>query len=167
MYAPQPIIVRTLKGVHFTGVIAQNESAQENLVPKGTDPTNGVVSEGLAAGRHTRSRLKSIRITSKENLAWEIWLFGSTLFSTADADTDRFIGFWTFTAADAKQTTLHGGVLDTYFYYYIDGLDVVYQDSDMTGQIHLRLANRSAASKSAGAAGELTVALALEPTEGL
>jgi hypothetical protein len=167
MYAPQPITVRTLKGVHFTGIIAQDESAQENLVPKGTDATNGVVPEGLAAGRHTRSRLKSIRITSKENLAWEVWLFGTNAFATANADTDRFIGFWTFAAADAKRTTLHGGALDTYFYYYIDGLDVVYHDTDMTGAIHIRLANRSVASKSAGAAGELTIALALEPTEGM
>lgn len=146
------IQVRTDKDIHFTGALAQNAQATENIVPAAS----------IAAGLHCRSRLRSIGITSKENLSWEIALYGTDQFnSPTDMDSVIRYGWWTFDAASATRVAATGN-----YYYYVDGLDVAYRDADQTGEIHLALINRSAAGKTAGADGEIVIVLGLDPTQG-
>lgn len=143
-------IVRSDPAVHFTGSLAQNAGASENL------PVLNPF--GYASGP-MRARIKGVIIESAENLDWEVWLFGRSTFRTNNAATESFRGRWSFAAADAARV---GGV--GLYTYYIDGNDIPYDDEDLTAKIHLMLVNRSAAGKSAGAAGAIMVGLAVELT---
>ena len=140
--------VRTDKDVEFTGAIAQNASEEENVVlPVTLKGING----------NARIRLKGMHIISDENLDWEVWLFGNDLFQESNIDNDRFLGRWSFVAADGLRIAGTGA-----YYYAIDGLDVEYVDLDNSGEIHVALVNRSAAGKTAGAAGEIVIEFVFE-----
>lgn len=141
--------VQSDKDSHFTGAIAQNAGESENLVLPGC-------LEGIRG--NARSILRAIAIESDENLDWEIWLFRKDAFQVSDLDTDSWVGRWSFVAADAVRLAGAGQYL-----YYIDGLAVPYFDADNTGELHVTLINRSAAGKTAGAAGEIVVKFFLEP----
>lgn len=155
--------VRTLSTVNFLGALAQNAALVEDLA---VGTMTGVTSQGgwgLAAGLHMRSRLRELRILSKENLAWAVELWGSaTGIAGSDIDAEAFLGRWEFAAADGRKDTA-----DTFWKYWIAGLDLSYQDFDNTGKLHVRLINLSAASKSANAAGAIVLEFALEPTQGI
>lgn len=141
--------VKSLKGTHFTGQILQNAGESENLtMPGALAGING----------DSKGQLKSIAIISDENLNWEVMLFRKDTFGTSDLDTDSFIGRWSFVATDAVRVAGAGS-----YYYYIDGLDVMYTDADNSGELHVILLNRSAAAKTAGAAGEVVVKFRLAP----
>lgn len=144
------LVVRSLRSVHFQGTIAQNAIATANLqVP------------GAAAGP-VPMRVRNIEVISKENLAWELQFFGSAQFQVpANIDQDQYLGVWSFATADGIRQAATG-----YYYYYIDGLDIPIVDQDGTGQLHVALVNRSAAGKSAAAAGELVIKVGCENTYG-
>lgn len=154
------IRVRTDKDVQFTAALATGVGLQATLAAA-TQPAG--YPTPLAA--RMRAILRAIKILSKENLDWEVWLFGTSSFATTDADTEVFLGRWSFIAADGIRATI-GVTTDTYYHYYIDGLQVVLTDASHLGNIYIRLVNRSVASKSAGANGEIVIELVLEPTQG-
>ena len=157
----QLILVRTDPATQFRDTLATNAALTLNMVP---GAGNGKVDGGLVSAS-CASRLKSIRIASVENLAWEIWLWRSKLFNTyasvADMAKQYVAGRYGFVAAAGEQIAGTGP-----YYYYIEGNDEVYSDVDGTGQIHLMLVNRDAASKSAGDAGAILIELNMEPTLG-
>jgi hypothetical protein len=160
--------VRTKSTVHFTGAISAGAAATEHLKTVGdSSVAAGVVPEGLAAGRSVRSLLRSIRILSVQLLPWEVQLFRSaTGIGGTDIDVESFIGTWAFGATgvpgDGSQATG-----DTFFYYYVDGMGVPYEDKDATSQIHVRLVNRHAATgKLAGASGAVTIEFGFELESG-
>lgn len=144
--------VRTDKDVHFTTAISQNAADEESL--------SSTYVSAAVRGRNNvaRGRVRSIRILSDENLAWEVHFYGNSSFDTTDADTERFLGMWAFVAGDAKTATS-----DSFYHYYIDGLDIAHESSD--GLVHLRVINRSASAKTAGANGEMVVELGFEPAQ--
>jgi hypothetical protein len=152
--------VRTVSTLHFLGACAQNAALSEDLDVTGNGNTVGD-REGISAGRHMRARLRELRIISKENLAWEVWLFGTSTKGGAVLADEKFLGFATFAAADAKQATG-----DTFFYYYLSGRDLAYQDLASLGKLYVRLVNRSAAGKSANAAGAIEIEFVLELLQG-
>ena len=140
--------VRSDKDTDFTTEIVQNAGDPENLVLPGA--LSGV-------GGNARIRIKNLAILSIENLAWEVWLFANDLFQESNLDADRFLGFWTFAAADAKRIAATGT-----YYYYVEDLDIPYVDLDNTSELHVMLVNRSAAAKTAGAAGYVVLDFAAE-----
>lgn len=156
--------VRTISTTHFTGALAQNAAAVEDIDAATLANTPGAAGAGLTAGKHTRCRVHGLRIISKENLAWELEFWGAKLAGTpggAVIDTEFFFAKFGFLAADGTQATG-----DTFFHYYVPVLEVCYADVDQSGKIHLRLINRSAAAKTAGAGGVIVVELEVEPTQG-
>lgn len=141
--------VRSDKDVHFVGAIAQNASEEANIsLPSALDGIKG----------NARSRIRSIIIESDENLAWELWFFGKDLFQESDLDLDYFLGSVTFATGDGLRI---GGAGQ--YCYYREDLDLAYEDFDNSGELHVALVNRSAASKTAGASGEVVVTFYLEP----
>jgi len=155
--------VRTISTTHFTGAIAAAGAAATAHLTV----ASGAVPEGLAAGRTVRSRLKSIRILSVQLLPWEVQLFHkATGIGGAVIDSETFIGTWAFTGSgtpgDGSRATG-----DTFYCFYVDGLDVPYEDLDGTGQIHVRLINRHAATaKIAGASGAIVIEFGFELSTG-
>jgi hypothetical protein len=140
--------LKTDSATYFTGAIVQNAVAYADI------PLPGAL-EGI--GGRARVRLKMISIISKEALDWELMLFNKDTHATSSVDTDSFCGRWSFVSAMAVRIAGAG-----LYYYYIDGLDVPYTDADGTGELHLGLINRSAASKTAGANGAISVSLTFE-----
>src|SRR5712691_6439594 len=146
-------------GTHFIGSLAQNAAIAEDLTLGGA----------LGAGGVTAARLRSMALVSSDNLAWEIQVFGSHDGPNIDPNQDTFRGRWSFATTDAVQ-------IGSLWYYYIDGLDIPYRDTDLaqhTGagvnvpQLHLRLVNRSATAKTAyGVGGHFRLTTHLEPTMG-
>lgn len=145
------VTVRSDKDSAFTDAIAQNAQESENITLPGA----------FTAG--SRARLRSINVISLENLAWELWLFANNRFITDVADIDLVFprGRWGWAATDGARIAGAGP-----YYYYIDGLDIAYQDLDMFQQLHIMLVNRSAAAKTAGANGAIVVELNFELTTG-
>ena len=143
--------VRSDKDTHFTGAIAQNAQESEDILLPGT----------LAS--YARARLRSINIISDQNLSWEVWLFAKDTFIADVADLDLLFprGRWRFDSGDGAQIAATGP-----YYYYIDGLDLPYQDEDMTQELHVMLVNRSATGKNAGATGEIVIEFQFELTTG-
>lgn len=122
--------------------------------------------ETLGAGRVARGRVRAIQIYSLDNLAWELWFFGKTAGATGVIDTEHVRGSWSFAAGDGKQIAGAG-----FYFYYIDGLDIAYEDEDRGGgaagvkaYLHLGLQNRSGGAKTIG--GNLKVRCLVEPTYG-
>ncbi len=156
--------VRTISTVHFLGALATNAAAVEDIDAATLTNTPGVAGAGLTAGKHTRCRIHDLRIISTENLAWELEVWGAKTAGTpggAVIDTEFFFAKFGFLAADGTRATG-----DTFYHYYVPVLEVCYADVDQSGKIHLRLINRSVASKSAGVPGAIVVELSVEPTQG-
>jgi len=137
--------IRSDKDTHFSGALAQNAKEDENIsIP------------------FSRGWITGIRVTSDENLAWEIQVFRTDGFDDANYDLDSFGGGYAFAAADGKQVAGAGP-----YYYAVDGLGMYYVDKDVNaiaaGELHIRLVNRSAAAKTAGSNGEAVVEVDFVP----
>lgn len=146
------IPILTDKDLHFTGALATDAEERENIV----------LPAAISAGLHCRSRLRAIALISDQNLNWEIFLWGRDTFGDpADFDLNSFIGRWRFDQGDGVQIAGAGP-----FYYYVDGLDVPYEDLDNSGELHISLVNRHATAKNAGATGEIVLKLVFDPTLG-
>lgn len=128
-------IVSSDKDTNFTGAIVQNASEDENLSLGQNEVT--IISVGL---------------TSDQNLEWEVWFYRTDQFDDSDLDTDSFIAKVEFVAADGEQLAGAGK-----FVYNLSTLAIPYIDADETQELHVKLVNRSAASKNAGATGEVVL----------
>lgn len=148
--AGKVVIARTVASSQFRDALAQNAALFLSLDVK-----------GLALGQRVDALLRGIQIVSVENLSWEIWLFRNAQYNTTDCDTNKALGRWSFVAATAVRIAGAG-----LYNYYIEGLQVPVHDEDGTSKVHMALINRSAASKTAGDAGELAISLTLEPQLG-
>lgn len=145
-------LVRSNPDTQYTGAILQNESENEDIQ---LAPSMQAVGNPL--------RLTALSLISVQNLSWELWLFGSSVFQSADFAADQFLGMWGFNAADARR--VNSGTFAQY-YYYIDGLNIPYVDRSASGSVlpslHAALVNRSVTAKIAGAAGDIVVQATLE-----
>ena len=143
------VVASTVAASQFTGTLAQNAAAFLSL---------DLASFGV--GQRVDAIIQAIQILSMENLSWEVWFFRTNAQDPADADVNRFTGYWAFGTTAVQ---IGGAGL---FHYYIDGLSIPYQDEQQTSKLHLALINRSAAGKSAGANGAIRVQVTLAPTLG-
>lgn len=144
----QVYLVRSDKDTHFSGAIIQDAGEAESIV-------------GLPMSKCV---IEQIDIIAKENLAFEVELYSADTHDDAtNMDNDKFIGSMRFLAADGKT--------DGTYYKYSSANSVgtwrgiAYFDEDGEGSqaLHAILRNRSAASKSAGAAGEVVVIFHVRP----
>ncbi|KKN50485.1 hypothetical protein LCGC14_0632100 [marine sediment metagenome] len=133
------------KDIHFTGAIATNAIEAENLT--------GLVSSEI--------RITGVVVQSKQALDYRLVLFNKDTMEDTDLDVDAIISeievdmaSYSFRIAGANQ-----------YYMIINGLSVDYEDLDETREIHVALQNLSAASKNAGATGEVTVKFLYEERE--
>lgn len=133
--------------------------------------TVDIKNNSVGAGGAVKSRIRSLTLMSDQQLAWEINFFGTADYVSLVAvfESVHFLGRFGFQAADGSQIAGAGA-----FYYYIDGLDIAYQDFDFSnkvrnpvadiGVVHVGVVNRSATAKNAGATGRLVVGIGIEDT---
>jgi hypothetical protein len=131
--------------------------------------------------------IRAFTLVAKQNLAYEIQAYARATNLGGTIATDYFIGVWQFMAMSAGPPASPGypvdavdiSPADTLYHYYVDGNMMPYYDADQldaansanaggtypkNAELHLRLVNRSAGSKSAGTAGalQLTVFVAAQ-----
>lgn len=160
--------LRTDSAQQFTGALAQNAAAAATLDMFESVSTFKGDKMGIGAGKHMRCRLREIRIVSVQQLDWELWL-GGAVMGGAVIGNEKVLGQWQFVAASGLQA-----IGDSFFYYYVGGLDLAYENLDVdasgnlaqTGKMYLRLINRNLVGKIAGAGGLIEVELALELLQG-
>ncbi len=155
-YKPSFQIVKSDKDDNFTTAIAQNTWEDESLT--GLKSNSGV--------------LESVQIISKENLAWRLIFWATDGFFDNDVDVQKPLGVVEFAANDAL--TLTTGGQTRYLYYnaaaipYRDDDAVIWAREDETQvspEIHVSLFNSSAAAKTAGEDGELSVQIVVRLDE--
>lgn len=139
--------VRSDKDSHFTGSLAQNAGEDENLT-------------GLDSGSGS---IEQVIILSDQNLAWEVQFYKTDGFDDTDLDLDTYCGSVVFAQGDGRQV----GGAGPYKYsssYMVSPINFLnYKDDDKTSEMHIKLVNRSATSKNAGATGEVIVMVAYRP----
>lgn len=140
--------VSSTDGVNFITALAQNAAEHASLP--------------APDGRRGRGRIVGAIVISSDNLAWEFWVHRTAGTHNPNVNLDVFCGRWSWVAGDAVRIAGAGN-----YYYYIDGLDIAVEDTGGSGQLHLELVNRSAAAKTAYAAGgHFRLELLVEPTLG-
>lgn len=144
--------IRTDKDAEFTGAIAQNAGEDENL----TFPGYASAAIGNLEAQ-ARFWVRELRIWSDQNLSWEVQFYSKDIFDDTDADLDTFLGAHQFAVADGLQ--IGGSGL---YRYVATGLSLFVKDGDGTGEVHVKLVNRSATSKNAGATGEVVLEIGAE-----
>ena len=153
------IVIRSDKDTHFTGALAQNAGEDEDLAHPSYAgfPTAGHAKKPDAIAS-SRIFIRELRVWSDQNLSWEVQFYSKDTFDDTDADVDTFLGSFTFAVADGLQVAGAG-----LYRYNQTKLELFYYDADKTGEIHMKLVNRSTTSKNAGATGEVVVEIAAEP----
>jgi len=166
MQVGQLTIARTNPNTQFILALAQNAADTVDMpgVPAGQSSADGYLDGSVAPGS-ARMRIRSLTVISVENLAWEVWLWAKDTFATGAGTFPTGQVFplakYSFQAGDAVRIAAAG-----LYYYNLNGIDLPYEDADASGELHLMLINRSAASKTAGAGGAVQLQFACEPTLG-
>lgn len=141
-YNQPAAIISSDKDVNFTGALAQNAGANANIV--GLPDNDGVIA--------------SLALLADQQLAFEVQFYSRDTFDNADLDLDTYLGSYRFAEGDGIQVAGAGS-----FKYDVSHLDLPYRDADGTLELHIKLVNRSAVGKNAGATGEVVVRVTFEP----
>lgn len=134
---PDSWVIRSVKGTHYTTLLAQNAIDLEDL---GLYPSPAVV-------------ITRVSIWSDQNLDWDVAFFrNNTTQPNADADIDAQIEWVSFEVADGVQIAGAG-----LWRYTTSGLTLRIHPDD--GRAYVALINRNAVDKNAGATGEIVIEL--------
>lgn len=131
------------KDTHFTGAIAQYAKEDENLT-------------GLLGNK---ARITNIAIQADQALDFYLAFWRTDGFDDTDLDLDTFCGM---VELDLATYGIQPGGANQY-YMSLEGVDIDYEDEDVSNELHLSLYNASATSKNAGATGEVVVFIKYEP----
>lgn len=146
--AGKQILVVTDPATQFRGAIAQNAMAVEAIDVR-----------HLGLGGRADVAVRAVMVLSMEDLDWEVWIFRQPGGSTASFALATLAG----AAVPLDKGQIGGAGLHV---AYVDGLLLPAQDEADTSNLYVGLVCRSAAGKTAGDAGAVSVRLAVEPTLG-
>jgi hypothetical protein len=154
MLSNSALRVTVPSGSAFTATLAQHAALHARIA----------LPEGVGAGRHARSYIRSIQVVSVDNLAWEFWFWGNANGQqTGHPDLEAFRGRHSFVATDGLQIAGTG-----LWYYSVDDRAIGYADEDARANpsagcfLNVTLVNRSAGAKTVN--GWFQVAFLIEPT---
>lgn len=136
--------IRSDKDTHFTGALAQDAVEHENI------------SLGNALVGVNECLIEGVSLLSDENLEWDVFFWTKDTNANADLDLDTFLDYVNFPAKFGKQLGGSGA-----YYYSATNLGIPYRDDDGSEKLHISLCNRSTASKTAGANGEVVIVVML------
>jgi hypothetical protein len=155
MQAGNQVLVSIPSGTLLTATLAQN-AALNARVP---------LPEAIAAGRHGRSIIRSIRVVSFDTNDWEFWFWRNKQFqNSGHPDLESFAGLAVLLATNNKRIGAAG-----MYYYYLGALDIPYEVNDPLDIdrpfLNVTLINRSAGAKTVNA--WFDCSFSLEPTLGV
>jgi len=137
-------IYSTMSTVHFTESIVINAHESESLT-------------GLASNRYM---IRAVNIQSIQPLKYLLEFYGTDSFDSTDIDTDSFIdhveldmsAYPAFRVNNANQYKLNVGALE-----------ILYEDYDVTRELHISLHNLSPTAKIAGVSGAVQLDIKMSP----
>jgi len=137
-------IYSTVSTIHFTGSIVMNAHETENLT-------------GLASNRYM---IRAVNIQSVQPLKFLLEFYGTDGFNNTNIDIDSFIdhveldmtAYPAFRVDNANQYKLNVGALE-----------ILYEDYDITKELHMSLHNMSPTAKIASALGAVQIDLKISP----
>ncbi len=124
------IDVTSVDGTDWAATIAQNAELLANLPVRGQRGPATMGSIGI---------VRTLRIMSSANHAWEVNFFASDTTTDADPNVDSFLGRYPFSLPDGLQIGATG-----LFRYYVDTLQIPALDRDNSGELHVVLVPRDA-----------------------
>ncbi len=140
------IDVTSVDGTDFAATVAQNAGLLTNLIVRGQRGPATMANIGV---------VRTLRIMSSVQHAWEVNFFSSDQTTDADPDVDSFLGRYPFSLPDGVQIAAAG-----LFRYYVDTLQIPALDRDDTGELHVVIVPRDAAK---GAGETIRLAIGIEP----
>ena len=142
VYRPIVSFLDSNTTVHFTTELATNAGESEDL--------DGLKCNGII--------INTVILQSKQNLSWDLYFFRTSGQEDTDLDLDTFIEKVEFNAVYGKQIAGSGQ-----YYYNWASLSIPYRDDNIKCQLHCKLVNRSATSKTAGVNGAVKLTIVYEP----
>lgn len=141
--ATNPVQFNSDVDTDFTAAITANDGADANLA-------------GLTANV---GFVTGIEILSQQNLAWDVFLFGSDTFGDADYDLDTYLSHTSFDATDAVTIA---NDQPTMYRYSLTNLKIPYTDLDESNELHVKLVPRGGNKLASGAGGDVVVKLTFQ-----
>jgi len=134
----------TVSTQHFTDAIVMNAQETENIT-------------GL---KNNRYMVRGVNIQSVQPLKYRLVFWGRDIFDDIALDTDTYID-----DVELDMTTSPAFRIDNINQYRLNvgGLEIVYEDYDVTKELHISLQNLSATAKIAGALGAVQLDIKMSP----
>lgn len=141
----EPEWLVTDKDTHFTEAIAQNAKEDENLA-------------GLAANKVV---ITDVMIEADENLQFYLLFWSTDGIDDTDLDDDSFLGFVDLDIPNNGFRIAGAGQ----YYLNVTDVNLHYEDEDASTELHVSLLCRTAAGKTAAAAGDVKVKIGYKVRE--
>lgn len=142
------IDITSVDGTDFAAAVAQNAGLLANLSVRGQRGTSTMSNIGI---------VRTLRIMSDVQHAWEVNFFSSDQTTDADPNVDSFLGRYPFSLPDGVQ--IGGAGL---YRYYIDTLQIPALDRDNSGELHVVIVPRDGA-KGVWPGETIRLAIGIEP----
>ncbi len=137
-------IYSTNKDVHFTGAIVMNDHEKENLT-------------GLLSNRYM---VRGVNIQSDQPLKYRLIFWSSDQFDNTNLNLDYYIDNVELDMSIAPAFRINGA---NQYYLNSGDLAIIYEDFDITRELHISLQNESGQAKNAGVAGEVQLDIKMSP----
>lgn len=137
-------IYSTDKDIHFTGQIIMNAHEEENIT-------------GLLSNRYM---VRGVNIQSKQPLKYRLIFWSSDQFASTDLNLDYYIDDVELDMSAAPAFRINGA---NQYYLNSGDLAIIYEDFDITRELHISLQNESGPAKNAGVTGEVQLDIKMSP----
>jgi len=137
-------IYSTDKDIHFTGAIVMNDHEKENLT-------------GLLSNRYM---VRGVNIQSKQPLKYRLIFWSSDQFDNTDLNLDYYIDDVELDMSAAPAFRINGV---NQYYLNSGDLAIIYEDFDITRELHISLQNELGPAKNAGVTGEVQIDIKMSP----
>lgn len=137
--------IRSDKDTHFTGALLQNNQEVAALSLPAEIDINAI----------SEFSIEGITIQSKQNLLWQVMIWGAVGADDADLDLDTFKDSVSFPSSSGESI---GNGAGSQFYYPSADLDIPYKFASPNDlKLYVGLVNRSLTAKLAGVTGEVVI----------
>lgn len=137
-------IYSTVSTTHFTESIVLNAHESENIT-------------GLKVNKYT---IKAINIQSIQPLNYLLEFYGGDGFDSTNIDIDSFIDEIELDLTEEPAFRVNNA---NQYKLNLSGLEMLYEDYNITKELHLMLHNHSATTKAAGTAGAVQIDIKMSP----
>lgn len=137
-------IISTDKDTHFTGTINYLDHEKENIT-------------GLTVNKYM---IRGVNIQSIQPLKFRLVFWGKDTFDNTDLDVDSYIDDVELDMSQDPAFRINNA---NQYRLNVGDLNILYEDYDVTNELHISLQNLSATAKNAGATGYVQLDIKMTP----